>query len=61
MLLMLISFVREYIYMLKMNQQMDKFTSWPGVIEYYRDRLPISENEEVVTLLEGNTPLILAP
>lgn len=40
---------------------MNKFSQWPGVIEYYRDRLPISKDEEVITLQEGNTPLIPAP
>jgi threonine synthase len=34
---------------------------WPGLIEAYRDRLPVSEGTPVVTLLEGNTPLIPAP
>jgi threonine synthase len=35
--------------------------SWPGVIEAYRDRLPVSERTPVVTLFEGNTPLVPAP
>ena len=35
--------------------------SWPGVIERYRDRLPVDADTPVVTLLEGNTPLIAAP
>jgi threonine synthase len=34
--------------------------AWPGVIERYRDRLPVSESTPVVTLLEGGTPLIAA-
>lgn len=34
--------------------------SWPGVIETYRDRLSVSDATPVVTLLEGNTPLIEA-
>jgi threonine synthase len=33
---------------------------WPGVIETYRDRLSVSDTTPVVTLLEGNTPLIEA-
>ncbi len=33
---------------------------WPGVVEYYRDHLPVGD-AEAVTLLEGNTPLIEAP
>ena len=35
--------------------------SWPGVINQYRDRLSVSGDTPVVTLLEGNTPLIEAP
>ena len=35
--------------------------SWPGVIEAYRDRLPVSADTPVVTLLEGGTPLLEAP
>ena len=34
---------------------------WRGVIEQYRDFLPVSDRTPVVTLLEGNTPLIHAP
>ena len=34
---------------------------WPGLIEAYRQYLPVSEKTPVVTLLEGNTPLIPAP
>jgi threonine synthase len=34
---------------------------WPGVIEAFRDRLPVSAATPVVTLLEGNTPLLEAP
>jgi threonine synthase len=34
---------------------------WPGVIERYREFLPVTERTPVVTLLEGNTPLIPAP
>jgi threonine synthase len=35
--------------------------SWRGVIEEYRDRLPVTDKTPVVTLLEGGTPLIEAP
>jgi threonine synthase len=35
--------------------------SWRGVIEEYRDRLPVTAATPVVTLLEGGTPLIEAP
>jgi threonine synthase len=31
---------------------------WRGVIEEYRDRLPVAETTPVVTLQEGGTPLI---
>jgi len=31
---------------------------WKGVIEQYRDFLPVSDTTPVVSLLEGNTPLI---
>ena len=34
---------------------------WPGVIEAYRDRLPVRAGTRVVTLLEGGTPLLPAP
>ncbi len=34
---------------------------WPGLIEAYRSYLPVSESTPVVTLLEGNTPLIPVP
>src|SRR3954468_12037714 len=33
-------------------------TNCPGVIERYREHLPVSDATPVVTLLEGNTPLI---
>ena len=33
---------------------------WRGVIEEYRDRLPVSKKTPVVTLCEGGTPLIYA-
>ena len=35
--------------------------SWPGLIEAYRDRLPMAANWTPVTLLEGGTPLVPAP
>jgi threonine synthase len=34
---------------------------WRGVIEEYRDYLPIEDGAPVVTLLEGGTPLLPAP
>src|SRR3954462_8807224 len=34
---------------------------WRGLIEAYRDRLPVTDATPVVTLHEGNTPLVPAP
>src|ERR1700689_3111042 len=34
---------------------------WPGIIEAYRDPLPVTASTPVVTLLEGGTPLLPAP
>ncbi|MFW3387065.1 UNVERIFIED_CONTAM: threonine synthase [Kocuria sp. CPCC 205274] len=33
---------------------------WQGVINEYRDRLPVSDSTEVITMGEGGTPLIRA-
>jgi threonine synthase len=35
--------------------------AWPGVIERYRALLPVSERTPVITLHEGNTPIVPAP
>jgi threonine synthase len=35
--------------------------AWPGLIRKYAQYLPVSDKTPVVTLLEGNTPLIPAP
>ncbi len=35
--------------------------SWRGVLEEYRDRMPVSADTRIVTLHEGNTPLVPAP
>ena len=35
--------------------------SWPGIIEAYREFLPTAAGAPVITLLEGNTPLVSAP
>jgi threonine synthase len=35
-------------------------THWPGLIEGYRNRLPVTADTPVVTLYEGNTPLVPA-
>lgn len=34
---------------------------WKGLIETYRSYLPVTDNTPIVTLLEGNTPLIPVP
>src|SRR3989338_3774045 len=34
---------------------------WKGVIEAYRSFLPVTPRTPVVTLLEGNTPLLFSP
>jgi len=36
-------------------------TPWRGLIDAYRDFLPVSDATPVVTLYEGNTPLLPAP
>ncbi len=36
-------------------------SAWPGLIEAYREFLPVTDSTPVVTLLEGNTPLLDAP
>ena len=35
--------------------------AWKGVIDAYRDRLPVTEDTPVITLHEGGTPLLPAP
>lgn len=35
-----------------------RLTRWPGLIEHYRRFLPVTDDTPVVTLNEGNTPLI---
>ncbi|MCW2595192.1 MAG: threonine synthase [Pseudonocardiales bacterium] len=34
------------------------FPHWPGLINAYRERLPVSPATPIVTLFEGNTPLL---
>ncbi len=46
--------------MMDMDKDVHKDRNWKGVIEAYRDFLPVGEKTPVVTLLEGNTPLIRA-
>ncbi|MFZ8862783.1 MAG: threonine synthase [Thermocrinis sp.] len=33
---------------------------WKGIIHHYREYLPVNENTPVITLYEGNTPLVHA-
>ena len=34
--------------------------AWGGLIAHYRERLPVKPTDKVVTLNEGNTPLVRA-
>ncbi len=36
-------------------------SKWKGIINAYKEYLPVTENTPIVTLHEGNTPLIEAP
>ena len=45
----------------RMSIGVQNTSGWRGVIDAYRDQLPVSEATPVVTLLEGNTPLIRVP
>jgi threonine synthase len=38
-----------------------RLTRWPGLIEHYRRFLPVTDSTPIVTLNEGNTPLIESP
>jgi threonine synthase len=38
-----------------------EYKGWPGLIEAYRPYLPVTQTTPVVTLKEGNTPLIPVP
>ena len=42
---------------LKLNYRKKK---WPGLIEAYKQYLPVSSKTPIVSLQEGNTPLILS-
>jgi threonine synthase len=35
--------------------------AWPGIVTAYRDHLPVTTSTPIVTLLEGDTPLLPAP
>ncbi|MDJ0897851.1 MAG: pyridoxal-phosphate dependent enzyme, partial [Xenococcus sp. MO_188.B8] len=39
----------------------NRANNWQGLIETYRQYLPVTDKTPVVTLLEGNTPLIPVP
>src|SRR5579885_1605550 len=43
------------------QHQAGRLTRWPGLIEHYRPFLPVDEHTPIVTLNEGNTPLVDAP
>ncbi|MGC1526162.1 MAG: threonine synthase [Phormidesmis sp.] len=43
------------------RQSATQHRGWPGLIETYRQYLPVSDATPVVTLHEGNTPLIPVP
>jgi threonine synthase len=46
---------------LKVNSAANTNRAWPGLIEAYRAYLPVTATTPVVTLHEGNTPLIPVP
>ncbi len=43
------------------SQEPQGASRWPGVIRAYRNHLPVTDRTPVITLLEGNTPLVPAP
>src|SRR5271169_3251548 len=45
----------------KRRSKTHRLTYWPGLIEHYRRFLPVTDSMPVVTLNEGNTPLIEVP
>ena len=38
-----------------------QFQGWRGVIHHYASHLPVSPSTPIITLSEGNTPLIAVP
>jgi threonine synthase len=44
-----------------MTATIARTSPWRGVIEEFRDRLPVTASTPVITLLEGGTPLVPAP
>jgi threonine synthase len=53
-------FAREKMLMNPPTFPADRRSTWPGVIQEYASHLPVTEATPVVTLSEGNTPLIRA-
>jgi len=45
----------------KRGSKNQRLFHWPGLIEHYRRFLPVTDSMPIVTLNEGNTPLIEAP
>src|SRR6202041_2670394 len=45
----------------KSGSKNQRLFHWPGLIEHYRRFLPVTDSMPVVTLNEGNTPLIESP
>jgi threonine synthase len=43
------------------NKSSKTVRPWPGLVENYRDLLDIDTKTKIITLCEGNTPLIPAP
>ena len=43
------------------SEAANRANNWQGLIETYRNYLPVTDSTPVVTLLEGNTPLIPVP
>jgi threonine synthase len=43
------------------SPELVRHQGWPGLIEAYRSYLPVSSTTPVITLHEGNTPLIPVP
>ncbi len=51
--------VKQLINDFKKNfKRNSNFTQWPGLIEAYKEWLPISKKTPIITLQEGGTPLI---
>jgi threonine synthase len=44
-----------------LTAQQAHFQGWPGLIEAFRPYLPVTDTTPVITLQEGNTPLIPVP